>query len=323
MYPCTPRSISFPYPTVDIHDHYRDVTLLAVLDRRTHCCLEITVTTLRRGTHCPPTRHPSSPFPCSKPPHQIVKIITEIDPQRQARIPFEKFAPYLERKIDAPSDAENLITGLRAFDKDNNGFMNLAELRHVLTNLGEKLTQREVRLRVRVRVRRCASARGVCAYVCVRAHVALLFSTFFYPLFLTSCGRLGVCECVRAGLRACRPSRQYLLFFLSFLPFRVRSREVGGAESWQLSLLPFPRQSVLVSTCARGTRQPSRLARAYTNVFAPSSGFLRSTSLLWASRLTRTATSTTRRYTVVRVQAFGLFHSVSAFPVDSSSCFQL
>ena len=32
----------------------------------------------------------------------------------------------------------------RVFDKDGNGFISAAELRHVMTNLGEKLTDDEV-----------------------------------------------------------------------------------------------------------------------------------------------------------------------------------
>ena len=33
----------------------------------------------------------------------------------------------------------------QVFDKDGNGFISAAELRHVMTNLGEKLTDEEVR----------------------------------------------------------------------------------------------------------------------------------------------------------------------------------
>ena len=39
--------------------------------------------------------------------------------------------------------ATNLIFP-QVFDKDGNGFISAAELRHVMTNLGEKLTDEEV-----------------------------------------------------------------------------------------------------------------------------------------------------------------------------------
>ena len=34
---------------------------------------------------------------------------------------------------------------MQVFDKDGNGFISAAELRHIMTNLGEKLTDEEVR----------------------------------------------------------------------------------------------------------------------------------------------------------------------------------
>ncbi|KAL2535955.1 Calmodulin [Forsythia ovata] len=39
---------------------------------------------------------------------------------------------------------EELKEAFRVFDKDQNGFISAAELRHVMTNLGEKLTDDEV-----------------------------------------------------------------------------------------------------------------------------------------------------------------------------------
>ncbi len=37
-----------------------------------------------------------------------------------------------------------MVFPCRVFDKDGNGFISAAELRHVMTNLGEKLTDEEV-----------------------------------------------------------------------------------------------------------------------------------------------------------------------------------
>jgi Ca2+-binding EF-hand superfamily protein len=84
---------------------------------------------------------------------QVSKIISEIDPSKTARITFEQFAPYLSRDINVPGTAEEFIEGLRVFDRDCNGFMSAAELRHVLTNLGEKLTQKQVYVFFRKAVR--------------------------------------------------------------------------------------------------------------------------------------------------------------------------
>ena len=44
---------------------------------------------------------------------------------------------------DADSD-EEIREAFRVFDKDGNGFISAAELRHVMMNLGEKLTDEEV-----------------------------------------------------------------------------------------------------------------------------------------------------------------------------------
>jgi len=62
------------------------------------------------------------------------------------RISFEMFLPILtaiSRNREKPVP-EDFIEGFRVFDKEQNGFIHSAELRHLLTNLGEKLTDDEV-----------------------------------------------------------------------------------------------------------------------------------------------------------------------------------
>lgn len=59
-------------------------------------------------------------------------------------IDFPEFLTMMSKKMkDADSD-EEIREAFRVFDKDGNGFISAAELRHVMMNLGEKLTDEEV-----------------------------------------------------------------------------------------------------------------------------------------------------------------------------------
>ena len=48
------------------------------------------------------------------------------------------------RKLKETDSMEEILQAFRAFDKDGNGLISAAYLRHVMTNLGEKLTDEEV-----------------------------------------------------------------------------------------------------------------------------------------------------------------------------------
>ncbi|KAF9411712.1 hypothetical protein HW555_009578 [Spodoptera exigua] len=61
------------------------------------------------------------------------------------RISFEVFLPIYQAisKARSGDTANDFIEGLRHFDKDGNGFISSAELRHLLSTLGEKLSDDE------------------------------------------------------------------------------------------------------------------------------------------------------------------------------------
>ena len=52
----------------------------------------------------------------------------------------ERHSPRLSPRYSA----EEIKEAFKVFDKDGNGFISAAELRHIMTNLGEKLTDEEV-----------------------------------------------------------------------------------------------------------------------------------------------------------------------------------
>ncbi|WAR18963.1 CALM-like protein [Mya arenaria] len=59
-------------------------------------------------------------------------------------IDFPEFLTMMARKMKDTDSEEEIREAFRVFDKDGNGFISAAELRHVMTNLGEKLTDEEV-----------------------------------------------------------------------------------------------------------------------------------------------------------------------------------
>ena len=59
-------------------------------------------------------------------------------------IDFPEFLTMMARKMKDTDSEEEIKEAFRVFDKDGNGYISAAELRHVMTNLGEKLTDDEV-----------------------------------------------------------------------------------------------------------------------------------------------------------------------------------
>ena len=59
-------------------------------------------------------------------------------------IDFTEFLQMMAKKMKDTDTEQELIDAFHVFDKDGNGFISAAELRLVMTNLGEKLTDDEV-----------------------------------------------------------------------------------------------------------------------------------------------------------------------------------
>jgi calmodulin len=75
---------------------------------------------------------------------ELQDIINELDQNQDNTIDFPEFMNIMAKRGKEGDTEEELIEAFKVFDKDGNGFISAAELRHVMTNLGEKLTDDEV-----------------------------------------------------------------------------------------------------------------------------------------------------------------------------------
>ncbi|MBZ3885139.1 Myosin light chain 6B [Sciurus carolinensis] len=79
---------------------------------------------------------------------EVLKVLgnPKGDELKTRRVDFETFLPMLQAvaKNRDQGTYEDYLEGLRVFDKEGNGKVMGAELRHVLTTLGEKMTEEEV-----------------------------------------------------------------------------------------------------------------------------------------------------------------------------------
>ncbi|XP_004429291.1 myosin light chain 6B [Diceros bicornis minor] len=68
------------------------------------------------------------------------------DELKSRRVDFETFLPMLQAVAKNPDQGtyQDYLEGLRVFDKEGDGKVMGAELRHVLTTLGERMTEDEV-----------------------------------------------------------------------------------------------------------------------------------------------------------------------------------
>ncbi|XP_069349488.1 calmodulin-like [Eulemur rufifrons] len=75
---------------------------------------------------------------------ELQDMINEVDTDGNGTIGFPEFFTMMARKMKDTDSEEEIHEAFRVFDKDGNGYISTAELHHVMTNFGEKLTAEEV-----------------------------------------------------------------------------------------------------------------------------------------------------------------------------------
>ncbi len=71
-------------------------------------------------------------------------MVNEMDVDRNGAIEFSEFLIMIVRKRADTDSEEELREAFKVFDKDGNGYISAAELKHVYTSIGEPMTDSEV-----------------------------------------------------------------------------------------------------------------------------------------------------------------------------------
>lgn len=75
---------------------------------------------------------------------RICLFVNQVDADGNGTIDFPEFLTLTARKMKDTDSEEEILEAFKAFDKDSNGFISAAELRHVMTRIDKKLTDDEV-----------------------------------------------------------------------------------------------------------------------------------------------------------------------------------
>merc|ERR1712228_499557 len=75
---------------------------------------------------------------------ELKKMVSAIlEGKDSNKITFPEFLTMMAQTIQYKDNEEEVREAFRVFDKEKTGFISAAELRHIMTNLGEKLSEEE------------------------------------------------------------------------------------------------------------------------------------------------------------------------------------
>lgn len=75
---------------------------------------------------------------------ELNDMINEVDADGNNTIDLPKFLQFMARNMKDTDIEEELIKTFKVYDRDGDGLISAIELRRVMTDLGEKLTDEEV-----------------------------------------------------------------------------------------------------------------------------------------------------------------------------------
>lgn len=78
-------------------------------------------------------------------PEEVEKIMGDLDTNHNGKIEYEEFVILMSKHLKDPVDVEQeMRDAFAVFDRDGNHFIDAGEIRYVMKNIGEKLTDAQV-----------------------------------------------------------------------------------------------------------------------------------------------------------------------------------
>merc|ERR550537_1094921 len=75
---------------------------------------------------------------------ELKAMIAEVDDDASGQIEFPEFLSLMASKLADTDSIEEMKEAFMVFDRDKSGAVSAAELKHVMCNLGEQVTNEEV-----------------------------------------------------------------------------------------------------------------------------------------------------------------------------------
>ncbi|XP_037090298.1 neo-calmodulin-like isoform X2 [Pollicipes pollicipes] len=75
---------------------------------------------------------------------ELEKMVSTVDQEGTGQIEFNEFLQMMAKKMAGMESEEELKEAFKVFDKDEDGLLTVGELRHIMTSMGEKMSNDEV-----------------------------------------------------------------------------------------------------------------------------------------------------------------------------------
>ncbi|XP_060577951.1 calmodulin-alpha-like [Ruditapes philippinarum] len=75
---------------------------------------------------------------------ELQQIIAQVDVDGNGEIDFDEYLTMMANMMSYKGSADQIREAFKVFDKEQKGYLTCDELRHIMTNLGERLEDEEV-----------------------------------------------------------------------------------------------------------------------------------------------------------------------------------